>query len=312
MTDPNTTPNVVGNLDIDQFSARLAEGLPVRLGPFNAHISASTESIVEPLYTLYRDYPLLNDDNVFSFHVRLEETRSLTGIRPRKVRFLVDGRAPHEDMPVSHALPVLEWGLNLVIAMRAHNFMMLHAAALEHDNQAILLPAEPGQGKSTLCAGLALRDWRLFSDEFGLVVPGTTSLVPIPRPIVLKNDSIDVIRQFEPCAEIGPQFQKTRKGTVAHVKPPTECVRRASESASARWILFPQWQPSGPVTITEVTAAEGFMQLATNAFNYEILGEIAFQTISNLVSEARCLYFEYSDLDDAVTALTDFIKRNSE
>ena len=61
----------------------------------------------------------------------------------------------------------------------------------------MLLPAAPGSGKTTLCAGLSLRGWRLLSDEFGLIRPGTTDLVPVPRPMALKNESIDVIRQFD-------------------------------------------------------------------------------------------------------------------
>ena len=132
----------------------------------------------------------------------------------RCVRFLVDGRAPHEDLPARQALAVLEWGLNLVIALRMHCYLMLHSAVLERAGRGLLLPAAPGFGKSTLCAALANRGWRLLSDEFGLIRSGTTDLLPLPRPIALKNESIDVIRAFAPDAYIGPSIPNTRKGTV--------------------------------------------------------------------------------------------------
>ena len=125
--------------------------------------------------------------------------------------------------------------------------------------------------------------------------------------MALKNESIPVIRQFAPEVEIGPEIPNTRKGTVAHVKPPTDSIKCADHLARAKWIVFPRWRPGVPSTLTEIPKAEGFMYLATNAFNYEILGEAAFATVTKLINQTRCFHFEYSDLDNAVAGLTDFV-----
>ena len=300
----------VCDLSVDEFGSRLRTGLNLQIGPFVAKVCADLKSLVKPLYALYQDYRLLTDDHVFSFHVRLEERRSFPRVDKRVVRFLVDGRAPHEDMPAEQALPVLEWGLNLVIALRSQCFLMLHSAVVEIGGHAMLLPAAPGHGKTTLCTGLSLRGWRLLSDEFGLLKPGSTELISVPRPMALKNQSIDVIRQFEPEAVIGPEIPNTRKGTVAHVKPPSQSIIDSDQTAPAKWIVFPRWRPGVPSSLTEVSKGEGFMFLATNAFNYELLGEAAFQTVTGLIDQARCFRFEYSDLDDAVAMLTDFANRD--
>src|SRR5690606_29629152 len=174
------------------------------------------------------------------FHVRLTSPRRL--FRSRRVRLVVDGRVPHEDLPLDQALAVLEWGINLVIALRMPAFLLLHSAALERNGGLLLLPAAPGFGKTTLCAALAHRGFRLFSDEFGLVRPGTIDFLPLPRPMPLKNESIDVIRAFAPDAEIGPTIHNTRKGTIAHVKAPTDSVQRSAETAQVRWVVFPRWE----------------------------------------------------------------------
>ena len=47
------------------------------------------------------------------------------------------------------------------------------------------------------------------------------------------------------------------------------------------------------------------MHLATNAFNYELLGEAGFRTVAKLVDQARCFHFVYSDLGEAIAMLTD-------
>jgi len=109
---------------------------------------------------------------------------------------------------------------------------------------------------------------------------------------------------------IGPEIYNTRKGTVAHVKPPTESIVRSCETADARWVIFPRWAASVPSTLEEISRAEAFMFLATNAFNYELLGESAFDTVKALVSRTRCFHLEYSDLEDAVSMLTDIVQQH--
>ncbi len=294
----------VRDLSIDEFGERLRSGLGMAIGPFAAHIRAEPESLVEPLHLLYADYPVLPRESVFSFHARLDCERAFPRVNRRLVRFSVDGQVPHELMPAEQALPVLEWGVNLVIAMRSHAFLMLHAAVVEFDGGAMLLPAAPGFGKSTLCAGMSLRGWRLLSDEFGLLRPRTTDLIPVPRPVALKDDSIDVISDFANDSVIGPATPNTRKGTVAHLRPSGTSIAQADQAAAARWIVFPRWQPGETSRLTPISGAEAFMMLATNAFNYELLGEAGFDTVAEVVRTSRCFRFVYSDLDEAVECLT--------
>jgi HprK-related kinase A len=303
VTASEPSPKKVGDLGPDKFRAELsASGLGIQIGPFAALIQAVADELDSPMHQLYADYPLLPIDSIFSFHVRLDQIRKLPRFK-RLVRFSVDGRVPHEDMPADQALAVLEWGINLVIALRSHCFLMLHSAVLERNGSAILLPAEPGHGKTTLCAGLAHRGWRLLSDEFGLIRPATGELVSIPRPMALKNESIDVIRSFAPEAVIGPSIPNTRKGTVAHVKPPAMSVQQQSIGAAVRWIVFPRWIAGAPMSLEKLPEAEAFMMLATNAFNYELLGEAAFVAVRNLIAGGDCYRLVYSDLDEVTAYL---------
>jgi len=294
----------IGDLSGGELAARLAgPGIGVRIGPFDIHVRARIADLVEPLHLLYAHYPLLEDDRVYSSRVRLDERWGWRPRPSRRVRFSVDGRAPHEDLPLAQALPVLEWGINLVIAMRFHRYLMLHAGVLERRGRALVMPAAPGQGKTTLCAALAHRGWRLLSDEFGLVRPGTTAMVPVPRPMPLKNESVGVIRGFAPDAVLGPEIPKTRKGTISHVQVPAWSVAAAAAPSPARWIVFPRWRPDAALSLKEVPRMEGFMMLATNAFNYELLGAAGFETVRDIISGSRSFRLVYSDLSEAVAAL---------
>jgi len=280
------------------------DGFGVRVGPFDVRLQANVRGLAEPLQRLYREHPLLEPGRVFSCHLGLRDVLRLRPRPARYVRFSVDGRVPHEDLPAQQALAVFEWGLNLVIALRTHRFLMLHSAVLERHGFALALPAAPGCGKTTLCVALVERGWRLLSDEFGLLRPGETSFVPLPRPMPLKNESIAVIQAFAPEAEFGPRIPNTRKGTVAHVRPPADSVRRQHEVADARWLVFPRWEAGAALSLREVPKLEGFMHLATNAFNYEVLGAAGFETVRSVVDSSGCFRLTYSNLDEAVTALT--------
>ena len=296
--------SIVGALSPRAFEDRLAgKGLGLRVGPFDVHLKARVRGLAGPLQRLYHDFPVLDAERVFSCHLMAREVWKPTPWPRRMIRLSVDGRVPHEDMPAGQALAVLEWGLNLVIAMRFQRFLMLHSAALERHGRVMLLPAAPGCGKTTLCAALSQRGWRLLSDEFGLVRPGTTRLVPIPRPMPLKNESIAVMRAFEPEIELGPSIPNTMKGTVAHVRPPARSVAAAGIDAPAGWLVFPRWQAGSALMLEEVPKDEAFLLLATNAFNYELLGESAFETVRNLVGTTRCFRLVYSELDEAIAAL---------
>ena len=304
MTQSRDNTRRVADLGEQAFANCLrGEGVGIGIGPFAARVHVGVPGLSETLYRFYANHPLVPGDSVFSFHTRLAPRRAVPRIYRRMVRFTVDGRKPHEDMPLAHALPVFEWGLNLVVALRSHCFLMLHAAVLERNGKALLLPAMPGHGKSTLCAGLSHRGWRTLSDEFGLIRPRTGDMIPVPRPMALKNESIDIIRDFAPDAFIGPSTPDTRKGTVAHLMPAAESVTRQHELAPAKMIVFPRWVKDATLSLEPASKAESFMLLATNAFNYELLGEDGFLTVRDFVQTADCYTLVYSRLEEATTLL---------
>jgi len=281
----------------------LNERLSFRTGPFAVSLVTDYPPLFDYFALFYPDTVIDPGSAIHSFHVRVQRPRGVRRWWRPQIGFYVDEGSPFEPYPLDHAFPLFEWGLNWCIAMRAHQFLMLHSAVVERGGGALLLPALPGSGKSTLSAALALRGWRLLSDEFGLYDPKDRRLVPLPRAVPLKNESIALIRAFSRDACLGPVFPKTRKGDVAHLRPPGDSLVRQAETAAPRWIVFPRFQRGQTVELKAIPKSEAFVRLAQNSFNYAFLRGEGFDALTHLVQSCDCFSLAFASLDEALLAL---------
>jgi HprK-related kinase A len=278
-------------------------GVWLRTGPFSLKVQSGIASVAEGLAELYGQFEVRSPHEAFAdFHVSVNTPASLRRWLRPQAAFSFDGMQPFKPLPRDQAFPMLEWGLNWCVSTQAHQYLIIHAAVVEKNGSAAILPAPPGSGKSTLTAGLVLSGWRLLSDELTLIDRKTGLIQPLPRPVSLKNQSIDVIRHFAPGTYINRASHDTVKGTVAHMRPPKESVRRQHEPARPGWVIFPKWEAGASTTLTPRSQAQTFMFLAQNAFNYSHLGEDGFRVASALIDQTACYDFRYSQLHEAVAA----------
>lgn len=276
-------------------------GVWIRTGPFSLKLQSRFPLVAEGLAELYGQFEVRSAHEAFAdFHVSVNPPASLRRwVRPQAA-FSFDGTQPFKPLPRDQAFPMLEWGLNWCVSTQAHQYLIIHAAVVEKNGLAAILPAPPGSGKSTLTAGLVLSGWRLLSDELTLIDRKTGLIQPLPRPVSLKNQSIDVIRQFSPDAFINRASHDTIKGTVAHMRPPRDSVMRQHETARPGWVIFPKWEAGAPATLTPRSKAQTFMFLAQNAFNYSHLGADGFRVGTALIDQTACYDFSYSALSEAI------------
>ncbi len=260
----------------------------LRIPPFNIRLQSPFEEVEAHLARFYSRCERIVGDHFVDFHIRLLPGSGIHRFWRPQARFLVDDQNPFIPLPADQAAPMFEWGLNWTVASRSLGYSVLHAAVLAKGEDAIILPGFPGAGKSTLCASLALLEgWRLFSDELAILDPSDGRLLPHPRPISLKNQSIDIVAGF-PGARIGPRFEDTRKGTVAHAAAPESSMDQASQPGRPRWLVFPRFEAGAQTQVVEIPRAEAFALIQQQSFNRDRMGDVGFDTICRLLSEVRC------------------------
>lgn len=291
----------LSQLDFPALLARLrGSGLRIRTGSVNFQIISSLDSVAKGIHLLYSDYPLVDDTAFIDFKV---EVNRVTGVRRwwrPQIAFTYDGQHPFGFLPLAHAFPLLEWAMNWCISTQSHQYLIVHAAVLEREGFAVIMPAPPGSGKSTLCAGLASRGWRLLSDELTLISLADGMVTPLGRPISLKNQSLEVMRQFYPEAVLNKVTHDTAKGSISHMKVPTRHVHQLDERAIPRWVIFPKYVPNSKAELTLRSKANSLLELGRNSFNYHVLGLAGFELLADVISASDCYDFRYSQLEEAI------------
>lgn len=279
------------------------------LPPFIFQVSTDIELVARNAKLIYQEK--YSEDNLDSVYVDYQlSVLKNTGVRKfykPQARFFCDQREPFKPLNQNQAFAMLEWGMNWTVAAHELQYVIFHSAVLEKDGKAIVFPAPPGSGKSTLTAHLANNGWRLLSDEMALIEPCTQSVMPFVRPICLKNQSISLAKKWFPNAIYSSIAKDTHKGDVIHMAPQQAAFDRNEERAEIVGIVFPKFSANEALTIYQLDMREAFMQVVENAFNFTAIGERGFETVTALIEKVQVFEICYNDLEEVDSFLRDEI-----
>lgn len=223
-----------------------------------------------------------------------------TGTRARRVRTYLD----HQRVATSSsdgALAYVLWHLNRSVLGSAPAHLLVHAAALEHHGDGVLLPGPSGSGKSTLAAALVMGGMGYLSDEVAAVDPARLVLVPFPKPLTLKEGSWDVLAELAPAVDAVPAAYRERQW---HVDPRTIRPRSIAGPCRPRLMVFPCYHPGATTRLAPLGRAEAVAKLAANAFSLPFPGQQGLGTMAELVRDCLAFTLVVGDLDEACATIT--------
>lgn len=267
--------------------------------PFTFRVETDIEQVASSVNLLYGDVVEAGSAVTLpSYDVEIKHAGLFRKLfKPQSV-FFCDQREPFLPMPIDKCLAMFEWGLNWVVSAHEFRHVILHSAVLAKGKKAILFPAPPGSGKSTLTSWLSHNGWRLLSDEMALMTPNSTQVTPFVRPICLKNSAIALAKEWFPDGRFSLISPNTHKGDVVHLSPPLASWKERFTTAEVVAIVYPQYSASTHCNIYELTKAEAFATLTTNAFNYGVLGGAGFTTLTNLIEKSKTFEVKYNNLEE--------------
>ena len=283
----------------------IEDGVILRIGPLSIEVKIQQSEVAKEFLALYEGYPFDLGSALADFRIELKtSTLVRAGIR-RQIQAYVDHQTLFEPAPKNLGVPMLESAINWCIGNRIARYLLIHAAAVEREGRAVVLPGASGVGKSTLTTALVANGWRLLSDEVTIIDPTGGLLRPHPRPISLKNETIDLIADRYPQFAAKKRYEGTTKGTVAYVKAPADAIEKADCLARPFLVAALMYDSDSRLTCDRLEKAEAFMLLARESPNYTIMLERGFQTLANFVEACDHYELTYSDLDEAVRTINE-------
>ena len=290
------------------IDALTGAGASLNIGALTVELKVECRSTAIELVDLYVDYPQEPPSSLCDHEIVI--TRVPIGRRTFDRRFFtpqltaaIDGERPFRAFPAQHALPVIESAINWAIATQNLEFLILHSAVVECGDRVVVMPGYSGSGKSTLCAALVGLGWRLLSDEFALVRLTDGQILPHPRPISLKNESIELIAGRNRDSNFSSVFSGTVKGRVAYMKVPGSAVANIDRPARANLIVFPTFEKGTELSLEPLGKAEAFRNLMRHTTNYRALMRRGFDILSEVVACSSHHVLHYGSLDDALSRI---------
>lgn len=198
----------------------------------------------------------------------------------------------------SEVAPHLMYAVDFHLANLCQEGLYLHAASLEKNGKAIIMPATSGSGKSTLTCWMAVRGFRYLSDEATFIENDSTTCTGFTRPAVLKKGSEHILPDLVADSQlrlvtlhgkeygwmISPErLNPIQKG--AHL--PIGCF------------IFSRYKPQGHLTCEHLSPATTAFELAKCLINARNLLNHGFPQMLRLAHILPGWKLSYSDLKDA-------------
>ena len=204
---------------------------------------------------------------------------------------LCDSTGRNERGSIDHLLHYIrKWATSAFVSGSPH-LLWLHAGAAALDGAVVLLPGDPGAGKSTLTVRLVERSWRFFADDAVPLDLNRRTALPLPF-----NPSV----RTEPSSGGDwPAFLEQPKVTLA---VPPDQVATASQPVGA--IVFPEFSPGDTQVLSPLSAASAARSLIAHCLRFD---EDKARTIRGLFRLAEALpafHLRYGDPAATAAELT--------
>lgn len=204
-------------------------------------------------------------------------------------------------------LAMLMWHVNQqAVASAAADHVVIHAAAVVRDHEALLLPAPMESGKTTLVVGLVARGWGYLTDEAAAIAVDSGLVRCYGKPLSLDPGTQRLFPALCPATSPAPSLRTGQR------QVPASAIRSDAVAAPAPVgaVIFPRYVPAAPTELRPVSRGEALARLADCAFTWSPPYARRWRRLADSLRASRCAELTVGDLDTACTTIDAFWERS--
>lgn len=225
-----------------------------------------------------------------------------------KLRFsrkMGDGASREVVIERGRVMPLLEREINQYLVGALGDQLLLHGAAGGYGRLAIILPATGGSGKTSLVARLVQRGCGYLTDELVILHARTSSIVPFPKAMSLKEGSFSLFESLGPDPT-GPEYDRVWYLDPERLRPGS-VVKRPTPIG---WVVFPRFASGAKTRIEALTVGETVLGLFENTVNMARHKEKGLDRLIGIARKAPGYRLVFGDLDEACKAVLGIVEGN--
>lgn len=184
----------------------------------------------------------------------------------------------------------------------------LHAGAVSHKGELLIIPGESGAGKSSVVAWLASHGFSYATDELVFFRNrDMNDTVPFTRPICLKTGSAQAFSAAIP--DSAGNWLRDASGTII----PHRALDQSPppRPQSPKLLLFPSYQKHAPTETTPISGAQAATRLMACCANGRNLNGHGFKEIVVLARSLPAYQLTFSTFDGLETAVERLVQPHS-
>ncbi len=272
---------------------------------FRARVRSEAESVVHLVEILWA--PLINDiepahvftvtssppdiNGVIAWHLHLDALHVVS--------------APALSIVFSHLL----WEANRQALENTPAHTLIHSAAVTSGDSGAIIVGPQGSGKSTLAIALVARyGLGYLTDEAVAIAPGNLLIQPYPKYISVGANVGEILPEVAPISD---PASLSLLGELVLV--PASSLREGSVAAAARpsVVVLPSYIPNAPTKIEVLSPAAAMHGVGQHSYHVARDTDLVMETLSSVVSGARCVALTSGDLDEACQVVLELLSHDS-
>ena len=188
------------------------------------------------------------------------------------------------------------------IADKAIDTHCLHAASVARGSNALVIPANSGDGKSSFTTWLVANGFAYLTDEL-ILVNSEQQVEGIARPIQIKAHGIHAVEHLFKDKSL------VHEGKFANAVPIDALAGAVSAQPlhKLRLFVFPRYRKESSYQLTQLSSAEAGMQLMANHVNARSLEGHGFREMMAIIRNTPCYALEYGGFDTLPNNFTDVL-----